>query len=282
MSRFGLPEILVLVVIGAILVALVWLFRRAFRDLKAAPAGPDGVRPWGVRGWLELFVILLYIGGVVRPLSYWLDFTDAERSYPQLLEVSGYPLYRTMSISLGVVLGVWSIVTAYSLKHKQTAHTVQHARYFLWAVAGYPVVLLLLTGTIKHDGLREFVQNNLYGIAFQSLLFAGIWYLYLAKSLRVRNTYLSDFGNEFLATAPLGAGVELALGVDRASASREISPRSSAESNDSARADAPADMESRIGPTIEARLESLKRLRDKGLISDADYESKKAALLGDL
>jgi hypothetical protein len=140
-------------------------------EIDATDTTIDGIKKstigvTGIGGWLLLFVVKLWFGAAVRVLGGM---------------AAGFSLLGAFNVGFGVLGGV----SAYMLGRKN-AKGVKIAKIFLIADAGYYIFALinaLLVGVSDERGFPPWINPCGY------LTACIIWFVYLTRSKRVKNTY---------------------------------------------------------------------------------------------
>jgi hypothetical protein len=199
----------------------------------------------------------------------------AEAREPDLREFPGWVQYKLAMwlVTLGIV--VWRMWVAYNLKTKLVPRSVYLAKLYLAASPFIAVPADVVSSSLLLNlspGPEAFVSLGV------SILFSGAWYVYFSRSTRVHHTYLA-------AELPTGPQVTESSEFDNGALLEPLAAAPGEHLTSVAEpgvAGEPASFAMATSPgfdSLEAKLESLKRLLVKGLISAEDYERKKAELL---
>jgi hypothetical protein len=140
-----------------------------------------------VGGWLLLLCVLLTILG---PLATAYSLVAGYAQLQGLFEETpGLSTFYNMNFVLNIGLGLFSLWAGFSLWTKM-AGAVERAKKYLLARVAYTVILYFLPAM---SGLPEEmstgIQNEILAASTFSFIYIAIWYLYLTKSKRVRETY---------------------------------------------------------------------------------------------
>lgn len=239
-----------------LVILLVWFAARYFSK-HAGPElpGPNGDTPYGVRGWLAFFVYAsMGLAPLISISKVNQTLLDAERKYPALLSLDGWASYKgaTWAVTLAVV--AWQIWAALQLKNKLVPRSVTHIRVLLVAA---PLFVTVADAVSAKQFLDVAIGADAVGTLFGAWVVSSVWLLYFYRSKRVRNTYGL--------AKPATGSVAPAAANKPAVAPKVI----------------PAVQPLPVAPA-EARLNELKQLLERGLISNVDYEAKKQEILARL
>lgn len=241
-----------------LLLLIVWLVARRYskRAAVAAP-GPGGLVPYGVQGWLAFFV---FASAFLSPLfaisRMGTTFIDAESKWPALVQLEGWSSYKVVSWLVVIAVVLWQCWVAFRLNSRLVPSSARNAKILL-ATAPF---LVAGTDAIAGKFLLGVDVGEASAISFVKGLFvSGVWFLYFARSKRVRNTYYAQ-----TALVPVQTSTPLA--------SLQVVPSELV-------VPPPADDNEPLSKSFEDRLDGLKRLLDRGLISPEDYERKKTEIL---
>lgn len=144
----------------------------------------------GVRGWLAFFCIILM---VLQPLVAIFSYGAAKSSMEQVrrLNPKAAETLETMTsgtftiaagqVALGMVAGLMLIARA--------KHAVAVAKLFLICSP----LLAALQFTLVPEGLpgevKDMIKGAITGDIIRSSIFCLLWFIYLCRSRRVRDTY---------------------------------------------------------------------------------------------
>ena len=237
-----------------LVILLVWgavSYSRRQQGLEVA--GPNGERPYGVRGWLAVFVYCtMGLAPIVSISRVNQSLVDAETKYPALLSLDGWGSYKAATWVAVAVVCAWQIFVALRLRNHFVPKSVAHARVLLVAA---PLVYWVADAVAGKAYLDVDVTAEGVGGIVASWIAAAVWLGYLYKSQRVRNTY----------------------GLD----SKRAQPRLSRPNSKSIESTDALIREVHLSqaPSAESRLQELKGLLERGLISEADYQAKKQEIL---
>jgi uncharacterized protein DUF2569 len=153
-------------------------------------AGPDTgptQGPVGVRGWLLFFCLSLT---VFSPLLTVVNLVSAYgQTSPLFDRFPGLQVVTLLDALLSFGLMAFSIHAGISLWRRQPGAVRTAKRYLvtLLAYTAISCVLPFLAG-LPREAHATMLAEVAKGLA-RSLVFVGIWYSYLNKSRRVRNTF---------------------------------------------------------------------------------------------
>lgn len=273
----------------AIMLGLAWLVFRWVR-LRAGLA-PTAPALRGPHGWLALFIFGSYI---VAPLLTFgnlaNDFQTVERQYPNLLTLPSWSNYKMGNWLLFGGAAMWQWWVAYGLHKNFVPSSVKAAKLFLLF---NPVLLSVGILVLSYTALNYVLVEAAFTVLLKGLAGGIAWYLYFKFSRRVKNTYFTDIGPigsgrgvpepdvaagredpTFSAPTPLASTAPLAerpaarpqpadeLAMQAATPRAEPQPDSSAYSN-----------------TLTVQLDALKRMHERGALTDNEYEQKRRELL---
>lgn len=163
------------------------------RHSGSVQGGPPEKPLKGVRGWLLLLVLVLLLGDPLGCVWQVIDMHRTLTTYPELLDISQWKIYR---LGMYATLSVWSalsISAGLRLWKDHTPAAVHWARRVLWVTctvgmaAVYLIVPWIAFGELTAFDVVQAAVGLLLGGAI-----AFAWTRYLSKSRRVRNTYFSD------------------------------------------------------------------------------------------
>jgi hypothetical protein len=146
------------------------------------------MHPKKLTGWLIVLIVwigILGFSGGARSLS---TIEDTYRPY-----MAEYPSLRTAIMLFQLLVGAGVAVWLYAawVIYRREPGTLARAQtcLILGAVlriaGGYSIPLF---GGLPADAVRTLMKEAL-PLTFFALLFAGIWYMYLARSQKVREIY---------------------------------------------------------------------------------------------
>lgn len=239
-----------------LVILLVWFAARHFSK-QAGPElpGPNGETPYGVRGWLAFFVYAsMGLAPLISISKVNQTLLDAERKYPALLSLDGWGSYKGATWAATLAVVAWQIWAALQLKNKLIPRSVTHIRVLLVAA---PFLITVADAVSAKQFLDVTVGADAVGTLIGAWLVSSVWLFYFYRSKRVRNTY--GLAQPVTASVAPAAVNESRVGLNVIPAAQPL-------------AVAPA----------EARLNELKQLLERGLISDVDYEAKKQEILARL
>ncbi|VVE77439.1 hypothetical protein PSP31120_01292 [Pandoraea sputorum] len=139
-----------------------------------------------------LLVIGLVALGPLRAIGEtYQSVAETERLYPVLLNDGPWRTFVRLSwLTIGAACAL-SIYTGIRLIRGSTPEDVGFAKMALWIIGPIPAIVIrfgiqpaLFGWSTSANEMGEFA-----GIMIASVIWAGVWNLYLSKSGRVRNTY---------------------------------------------------------------------------------------------
>ncbi len=139
-----------------------------------------------------MLVIGLVALGPLRSIgATYQSFADAERLYPVLSTNGAWQTFVRLSwLVIGAAIAL-SIYTGVRLSRGSSPADVDFAKMALWIIGPVPSLLItlgirpaLFGWNMTADEIGEFV-----GVLIGSVVWAGVWNLYLSRSVRVKNTY---------------------------------------------------------------------------------------------
>ncbi|WP_439567976.1 DUF2569 family protein [Sphingopyxis sp.] len=145
----------------------------------------------GVAGWLRLFVIIL---AVISPIRAILQTATLLQIDPAIEAQLGreWAIYEGFTWFLTAATVAATFYFAYRLIWVQNRSTVRLVIRGLWIVTVGALALdFIVAGALWPEDIAQINAEYVKGV-FQSLVFATIWSLYLAKSRRVANTCVDD------------------------------------------------------------------------------------------
>lgn len=151
------------------------------------------LEPKGVEGWLLLlcFVLIIFspiltLGGIVNTLQSMKENHLFLDRHPGL-----YSVLRA-DIILSSIVCYYGINAGWALYKINVGAVKKVKNYFIIATA-YQIASFLLPMTVE-DLPKEYIDsisNEGSKQTIKSLLSIAVWYLYIVKSKRVKNTYLT-------------------------------------------------------------------------------------------
>ena len=239
-----------------LVILIIWYAARRFSK-QAGPEvpGPNGETPYGVRGWLAFFVYAsMSIGPLIAIGRVNQNMIETETKYPSLLSLDGWGSYKAATWVIVLTLVAWNIWVALQLKNKLVPRSVTHIRVLLVAGPVFTAVADVLAARVF---LNVGVVAEVIGGLIGGWAVSAVWLLYFYRSKRVRNTYGLDL--PVTPTVAPASARELMAVPGIAPAAHPVPV-----------------------PAAESRLNELKQLLDRGLISEGDYEAKKQEILARL
>jgi hypothetical protein len=243
----------------------------------------------GVKGWLLLFAIgMVVLGPLVGLGQTAAAIGAAEREAPVLLTMDNWATYKAASWLVMAAVIAWQWFIVYGLIKHHLPASVARTKLFL-ALAPGVLTIADIVLTIGHLGVTagaEWATGLIKGYVS-----SAVWYAYFARSRRVRNTYGLNQVRAAATPAAVSAAGGRAAPVDALAPGRapgqQVEPTMREESDireghaSIVSASKPA-ADGEGGRSLESRLAELKDLLNSGLISQQDYEAKKASLLQSL
>lgn len=156
------------------------------RSKAFVPSDPAAVK---VGGWLMLFCITLVLVNPIQLLGGLLstDLRDTAVVFDQ------FPFLAVLGIveSVGdVLLAMFSIYAGVQLLGRKR-NAVRTAKLFLIVGVTYTLISYALTVAAVPQSMRAEVVSDLSRGLGRPLVYAGIWFTYLSRSKRVRETFPS-------------------------------------------------------------------------------------------
>jgi hypothetical protein len=137
----------------------------------------------GVRGWLLLFCLILIVW---QPCRYAYEvFIYYERGRLVSSDFKFLFILESIQAFLLVPYGIWVGVLLYKIRPK----AIKSAKVYLYAFAG---TKLFFDGFLCLSGAPRTIIDMGILDGIQSIIFVLIWYMYIAHSKRVKNTYLDS------------------------------------------------------------------------------------------
>ena len=165
---------LVLIPIAAVIAGIVTAKR------ARSPSG----EPQGFGGWLLYLAIMVGVAPAVSFLGSIMQFEH----YPQVWQLPGGHVVVSIEVLMNASMFVLSVHLARTMWRR--SYTFPMLFGFVWVVGCGVLLLDGLLVMIGSDVPREQVFTATYlrsiGLAF---IGGGLWYWYLSKSVRVRNTF---------------------------------------------------------------------------------------------
>jgi hypothetical protein len=173
----------------AILIALAGLVYvwRSRRNKSLEKESPTGITPYGVGGWLSLFLLGAVLLSPLRAVgNQFSAFLDAETKNQNLVGLAGWHDYKVASWTLMVCIIAWQWWVAYNLSNRFVSKSVFHVKLIL--ILG-PMVSVAVDGISANILLNVNVGANAPPTLIAAFVLNGIWFLYFTYSKRVQNTY---------------------------------------------------------------------------------------------
>lgn len=281
-SIFALLPLFLLIVI------LFWgarVFRR--NNGKEGPSA-TGLKPYGVHGFLALFVFASYyiapffVAGITSK-----GIRDAEQQTPALISMPEWGAYKVGTWLLVFAVIVWQIWVAKRLRNRFEPSSLRHARILCfaspWMIILGDVVLGKMTLGIEPQGAAvvEYMKSIIQG---------SIWGLYFIFSKRCKNTYVTEPGmgqknsqasQEIKATANILDKSDTTLSF-RPNPSTAMSAAAPAQDTHQLPGKSPTAATPHTASGADQRLSQLGKLRDSGLISTEEYAEKRQEIIDTL
>lgn len=253
-----------------LLVVLLLVLYFVLRARNRLAKMPPELRLSGVSGWLAFYV---YTTSVVAPLvmmsRLMTALTDAESKNTGLTNVPSWSTYKSVEWSSLVLYVAWLWWVNYGLTSRFVPSSVRRVKFFI-VTGQIALVAVDWTAGMALFGV-DTIGEQLKGLA-PGIASTIIWFWYFSISKRVRATYYGAAAEpKQLATpapsfeAPL-APVDVAPAATVGDAVRE----------------AQATTDSTAIGSLEHKLGELARLLERGLVSQVEYDTKKAELIARL
>jgi hypothetical protein len=249
MGQFSIWHWVVLLVFAGL---IYWMVREIRSRGKKS-----GADLHGVRGWLLFFLISMTVisplVGLGRTAS---AITSAESQAPALMTMENWVTYKSATWLLVFGVIIWQWYVAFCLTKHQTPSSVAKTKLFL---ASAPGLLVLGDMVLATTVMNVSVPNEWIAALVKGYLASAVWYAYFARSRRVKNTY------------------GLALPPQKNSEPEFARPGETVPEKATQQIQEPLSQ-----PSLEERLQELKRLFDADLITRQEYESKRTSLIKSL
>jgi hypothetical protein len=141
----------------------------------------------GVDGWLLFFCIgICILSPLVSLNNLRSEWVDANVIFPHFPDYLIFMVMDTVLILGMIAFGIICGVFLWSIK----PYAVKMAKIFLICNVGYQLIssLLLFTAGFPIDAAQD-ILLQMAGNFLRSGVYFAIWFTYLVKSKRVRNTY---------------------------------------------------------------------------------------------
>lgn len=157
------------------------------KSLKNESPGPQGQRPYGINGWLALYIgASYYLAPLVSMGSLSNALTSVESANPMVTSLDGWSTYKAGSWVLLCVAIIWQWRSAWLLKNRWEPSSVRFTKTFLLI---NPLVLSIGDATLGAVAL-DVVDGASVGQSLARGMASGlIWAAYFQFSKRVKNTY---------------------------------------------------------------------------------------------
>jgi|SRR5690348_1572417 len=157
----------------------------------STPASPNKPRYKGVDGWLLLFCLNLTlfnpIGGLYYIITSYRVASQFFAKFPHLFIVT------TIYAALTLLFAAFSLYTGSRLWGVK-ADALRTAKKFLLGCSVYVIIIAILpyfAGLPSTTGTNAIITLDAIGRMILGGTYIALWFGYLNKSERVRNTYLS-------------------------------------------------------------------------------------------
>lgn len=152
--------------------------------------------PRGVGGWLLfLIVTMLFVGPLAYVNSLLRSYHSAIENFARVPHPYAHSLFIVVEQLAGLALYGYGVFAGVQLWKKRPS-AVMHAKRFLLLYAAYHLADFAMgmnfasimdpAGTLRRYLSRQLPSQG------RLLVYPIVWYLYLLRSKRVRNTFLSE------------------------------------------------------------------------------------------
>jgi len=148
--------------------------------------------PVGIGGWLLFLIIGMTVLGPLMAIGgTGAAFSSAEQQYPNIVNLSSWSSYKTVTWIVQLIVCVISIWGGYGLATQRNPEVVSRAKTVIWInYAGAMIVIGMIIPAIMLPNGGSIAAESLPKL-IAALIPACIWTTYLGRSKRVRNTYFS-------------------------------------------------------------------------------------------
>lgn len=155
------------------------------------PPPLDKQGPTGIGGWLAFFCVILL---VISPGANYLYYTETQKSLEEARAVNPVlaqqlaDFLRPLTLAPLLMIGVSFVTGIMMLARAPGAVLVAKIVTFIPLLVGIGSLLMVNNSTLPkevNDGMRQGAMQDI----FRGLVFCGIWFTYLCRSVRVKNTY---------------------------------------------------------------------------------------------
>lgn len=149
----------------------------------------------GVAGWLRFLVVIIFISGAFNVLLSigGLDWKDLEKVNPELLHHAGFQNLQLADRVLGFLSGAILIYAGFLLLKRKVLGTITSVKRIVGVFFPLIVLVRYIVTPYLFMGIppSEFLGSDpeiVKDIA-KTFIWAAIWFSYLHRSNRVKNTY---------------------------------------------------------------------------------------------
>lgn len=152
--------------------------------------------PSGVGGWLLfLIVTMVFIGPLACIRSVLRSYRGGIENFARVHHAYSYSLFIIVEQLVGIVLYGYGVFTGIQLWKSRPA-AIAHAKRFLLLYAAYHLadfaMALNFAWIMGPAGMLGRYLSSALPRQGRLLVYPAVWYWYLLKSKRVRNTFLSE------------------------------------------------------------------------------------------
>lgn len=205
-----MQQILMSLLPVVLMIGMLYFAARAFqRKHGKEQPGPGGIRPYGVHGWLALYVFASYYLAPLYTIGSTLQSLDeVERLNPAVLSLGTWHNYKLLTwvlVALVVTLQIW---VAKGLRNDWIPRSLFRARLLAFVA---PWIFAISDLVLASHLLEVEPDAKVIGQYLGSIIASSVWGLYFLRSKRCRNTYL--LGPKLLGD---GSQVDTAIQVQQA------------------------------------------------------------------
>jgi len=143
--------------------------------------------PHGPEGWLTFFKVTLFLGVLMAFGNWTNEFTEAEKLYPSVNEMTSWSIYKFLVYVWITLLGCFALLSRTALNEFNYSAVRIFITYVLVAFTFLTIFLLHIIFPWLTIG---FVDGESFGLGLvQAVFWFTIWQMYFAMSKRVKNTY---------------------------------------------------------------------------------------------
>lgn len=129
---------------GVLFCAFVWFL--VGNASKEKPS-PSGLAPYGLHGWLALFVFGSYVLAPLYRVGNLLNaFFETESQFPRLRTFNAWGAYKVTMAVVVLVTVVWQIIVARELRRHLQPRSVRWVRIFLVIAPMVGTILVAVAG----------------------------------------------------------------------------------------------------------------------------------------